>query len=265
MTATISVRQQAYEHIRGKVVRGEFEPGERLSNRKLAREVGASFIPVREAISQLVSEGLVEHRPDQGAFVATLSRREIEDLYDLREALECHAAAKVALRVDPERGWLSEMVAACRCLDDLIAEVGAEGGARVRLSSDQNDRWAIADASFHIALLRAAGNQKTIETVNLLRVMANTFGRRNVERSTDSLGKAAREHELIVQALLVGDAPAASRAMAGHIQRGCKNALDLFDRHAGSGGPAGHGSEDAEASGSTPISRSLDLCCSIRH
>ena len=75
MTATL--KQRAYNHIRRQVMTGRLSPGARLCNRGLAKEIGVSLIPVREAISQLVSEGLAEHRPRLGAFVVRVGREEL--------------------------------------------------------------------------------------------------------------------------------------------------------------------------------------------
>ena len=235
MNATSSVKHQAYHHIFGKVMRGELKPGERLSNRKIAREVGSSFIPVREAISQLTSEGLVEHRPQQGAFVAQLSRKELADLYDLREALECHAAVKVAAAINEKRDKLTDMVAACTALRKVHAEACSGRSDAVQLTAQQNERWVIDDATFHLSLLRAAGNQKAIKTVNSLRIMANIFGRRHSRRSLETLDQTCLDHEIILESLLAGDAAAAAEAMARHIQRGCRSALQTFDQRAASG------------------------------
>ena len=81
-----TLKQRAYEYIRRQLLNGELSPGSRLCNRTLAEQIGMSFIPVREAISQLASEGLIEHRPRLGAFVLDPSREQIEELYDFREA-----------------------------------------------------------------------------------------------------------------------------------------------------------------------------------
>ncbi|MCG8586726.1 MAG: GntR family transcriptional regulator, partial [Pirellulales bacterium] len=117
-------KQRAYEHIRQGMLTGRLLPGARLSNRALANEIGASLIPVREAISQLVSEGLAEHRPRMGAFVMQVDREELAELYDLREALECHAIRRaVADLTDVD---LEEMQRSNDQLSELMAVVAQQ-------------------------------------------------------------------------------------------------------------------------------------------
>ena len=86
-----NLSQKAYWHIHDKLSAGTLKPGFRLSNRAVAKEVGISFTPVREALNRLVSEGLLEYRAGLGVFVPECSRREIEELYEVREMLECAA------------------------------------------------------------------------------------------------------------------------------------------------------------------------------
>ena len=81
------------------LTRGDLAPGTRLVNRSLAKELGISFTPLREAINQLASEGLVEYVPGGGAFVRRLDRHQLAQLYDLREALEPFAAAEAAKHI----------------------------------------------------------------------------------------------------------------------------------------------------------------------
>ena len=96
------LKRRAYDHIVAKLVTGELPPGSRLSNRALGVEIGVSAIPVREAISQLQSEGLVEVQAGAGAFVPEPSYEELLDIYDLREAVECHAIGKTGGVLDED-------------------------------------------------------------------------------------------------------------------------------------------------------------------
>ena len=135
----VSYKQRAYDHIRDKLMVGELAAGCRLSNRALAREIGISIIPVREAISQLVSEGLLEHKPRVGTFVVEPSRQEIAELCELREALEAYAASRAAERISD--GELAEMQRCCDAMDVILEEVAQSGW-----DSARSDRWRLADA-----------------------------------------------------------------------------------------------------------------------
>ena len=97
----LSLAEQAYRHIRGKLADGELAQGKQLVNRVLADENGVSVIPVREAINRLTSEGLVEHVPGAGAFVRRVDCEQLNNLYVLRDALESCAAGEAARNITP--------------------------------------------------------------------------------------------------------------------------------------------------------------------
>jgi len=91
-----SVREKAYLLIQRKIASGELRAGSAISELALARELGSSRTPIREAIGQLVAEGLLDQTPNRGAVVKKLTRQDIVDLFELREALEVYAVAKAA-------------------------------------------------------------------------------------------------------------------------------------------------------------------------
>ena len=88
MQATLC--EKAYQHVRVLLTRGELPPGQKLVTRNLANDIGVSLAPVREALSRLATEGLVEHVPGAGVFVRKLDRQDLEELYILRDAIESY-------------------------------------------------------------------------------------------------------------------------------------------------------------------------------
>lgn len=92
--ASISLRRQVEEKLRGAIVRGRFAPGEHLSDRTLCEVFKVSRTVVREAVRQLEAEGLVETFPHRGSFVRVLTADEAEQIYDVRGVLEALAAKK---------------------------------------------------------------------------------------------------------------------------------------------------------------------------
>ena len=220
-----TLKQKAYNHIRGRILRGELSPGARLSNRKLAAEVGISFIPVREAIGQLVSEGLAEHRPNYGAVVREASREEIVDLYDFRHALECHAvkaAAKYVTAAD-----ISELEDRNRRLINAAVRITSSFGSGSVVCSDQ---FAIQDAAFHMVMLRAAGNSLVMKTIGDLQIMERVFSFRTTNLNKKRLDRVCSEHKRIIMCLRNGDADGAELAMAQHLDHGKQVAVAAFDR-----------------------------------
>src|SRR6476646_9375274 len=97
-----SIRGRAYVRIQRKIASGELAAGTALSEVALAAELGASRTPIREAIAQLVAEGLLEQTPNRGAVVVQLKRHDIIELFELREALELYAVTKAARQAVPE-------------------------------------------------------------------------------------------------------------------------------------------------------------------
>src|ERR1035437_9390317 len=94
--SSTSIRQKAYLYIQRKIAGGELAAGTAISELDIAKELGSSRTPIREAISQLIAEGLLEQSPGGGVLVVQFTRENIVDLCELREALETFALSKVA-------------------------------------------------------------------------------------------------------------------------------------------------------------------------
>jgi DNA-binding GntR family transcriptional regulator len=223
---TASLRDRAYNYIRTQLINGQFAPGARLSHRALAREMGISFIPVREAVSQLVSEGFVVHEPKLGTFVMQVSRQELAELYDLREALEGHAVTRAAGRISPEE--LAEMERSNDVMCGIAEEVSRLGPTA--WSGERIDRWMLSDAEFHVILLRAAGNGRALKIVSELRLMTHVFGHHNDSRSLADLERVCGEHKQLLDALRSGKANQAQQILVKHLRAGCELALAAYDR-----------------------------------
>src|SRR6188768_1858359 len=114
-TSTLS--SEAYESVRRRILRGELSLGESISRRKIAAELGMSFLPVSEALLRLEFEGLLESRPRAGTRVRIPSREDVEGHYIVREALETQAARLFAqFATARERAELKKLAARCDAL-----------------------------------------------------------------------------------------------------------------------------------------------------
>ncbi|RMG01359.1 MAG: GntR family transcriptional regulator, partial [Planctomycetota bacterium] len=98
----LTLRQQAYERLKEFLLRGELRAGMQLSEPELARRLGMSRTPVREALRQMENEGLIEYAPRFGAAVRVPHRKELEEMYAVREVLESYAAAEAAANMTAE-------------------------------------------------------------------------------------------------------------------------------------------------------------------
>jgi DNA-binding GntR family transcriptional regulator len=215
----LTQRENAYRHIRHKVTTGVFSAGERLYPAALAREIGVSLIPVREAIGQLQSEGLVVHRPRRGVFVKEIERRDLVDLIEFRTTLECAAAATAARRIN---------AAQLKELDDLWQHLRQTAERYSEPSGSDADslleEWHAADLAFHMLLFRAAGNRRAIRAIEDTHVMIRMFAGRTVFTVRN-----LQVHADICEAIRRHDPKAARRAMNGHMRRAGKRLLAHFD------------------------------------
>ncbi len=222
-----SLKKHVYQHIRTKLLSRELTPGTSISHRELAKEIGVSFTPVREAIGQLTNEGLLKCLPSRGTFVPELDREDLAELYDIREALECHSVGKMAGKLDA-----ADLAKMDRLTDEMVAvvdEVHRSGSPS--LDTEMADRWVTPDVAFHMTLLQAAGNRRALKITSELRIMAKIFGHRKHERPHDDLDMVCNEHRTIVAALREGNSEGARKAMAEHIRRGCLIDLAAYDRN----------------------------------
>jgi DNA-binding GntR family transcriptional regulator len=114
-----TVGAMVYEVLRESILRGVLAPGERLRQDRLAETIGVSRIPVRSALMQLESEGLITFHPYRGAVVTDLSVDEMREIYEIRALLEGYALRKVAPTLTPERlDMLEEMARELQGIDD---------------------------------------------------------------------------------------------------------------------------------------------------
>lgn len=221
-----SLRERAYDQIRNRLLTGRLRPGSRLSNRELAKELDMSTIPIREALTQLTSEGLLEHKPGVGVFVVDLTNQELDDLCDVRQALECHAVRKAVARISDSE--IRELRECCRTMAAVTDEVAAEGSEY--WDPKHVEPWTLADARFHVTLLRVAGNRRALKIVGDLRVMTYAFGYQDKRRTLAQLQRALQEHQQILEAVCSGDAELASQVMAEHLGRKRDSILQIYNR-----------------------------------
>lgn len=222
-----NLKEQAYGHLHGKLVRGELSPGERLSTRVLAAEMGMSIIPIREAVSQLQSEGFVEHRSGVGSFVPLPSYEELVEIYDLRESIESHAAAKAAQAItDADFAELS------RCADEMAAVLRQlEQRGRLQWEPELLAAWSTLDARFHDTIMSVAGNRRAVDTIRKLRDMSHIFGQRIASQPIQRLQQTLAEHRQILAAIEAGHLEEVRKFMSDHIRNGLQSLLQAHRRN----------------------------------
>ncbi|WP_169250933.1 GntR family transcriptional regulator [Brevibacterium sp. 'Marine'] len=191
------------ERVRSKITSGELEPGNPLSEVSLAQEFDVSRTPIREVLKQLQLEGLIEIRPKVGTFIREPSRREIVELFQLKEVLEGLAAALMARRGPcPELDQLEDIVAA--------SEVSSNAG--------DTDTYAAQVQDFHQTMVAGADNTKLVEQYERLMNQLAYF--RLVRRTLQHPGRAvnsSREHRQILTMIQDKDPFGAETTMRSHV------------------------------------------------
>ncbi|WP_198950217.1 MULTISPECIES: GntR family transcriptional regulator [unclassified Kineosporia] len=199
-----TMRDQVADSLRAAVVAGQMAPGEVYSAPALAERFGVSATPVREALLDLVRDGLMEPVRNKGFRVTALSSAELDATGDVRALLEPEAAARAARRPEAERRAAVERL---RPVARRIVEAARSGDVVGHVR---------ADREFHAGLLELTGNPVLAETVMRLRDRSRLYGLpRLAERGT--LSDTAREHDTILDLVAAGDAEAAAAAMRHHV------------------------------------------------
>jgi DNA-binding GntR family transcriptional regulator len=199
-----SLRAQVADAVRAALVAGSMSSGEVWSAPQLAERFGVSVTPVREALLELVRDGLLVAVRNRGFRVADPTDAELDATSDVRRLLEPAAAERAARQPADRRAAAQERLREAARAVTEAAEAG-DVVAHVR-----------ADRDFHAALLELAGNPVLTETVLRLRDRSRLYGGRG-HVAQDTLRQAATEHDRLVQFVLAGDADAARDLMARHV------------------------------------------------
>ncbi len=226
--SSTTIREKAYQYIQGRIAQGDLPSGGALSELLLAKELGSSRTPVREAISQLVSEGLLEQTPNRGTVVVRLTREDIVDLYELREALEVYVIAKVTREQLPPED-LKRLEQLSNGILTLVEELHASG--EQHLDAEQMSRFVAADRGFHTLLMAFSFNPRLRKIVDETRLLIRIFAMRRLGYGVAKLKHIHAQHAAIIQAIVEGDPGLATLRLAEHIQISRQERLDEFDRN----------------------------------
>jgi DNA-binding GntR family transcriptional regulator len=233
MEANTGQTQVAYNYIREKIMNGEMLPGNALTALELSKQIGVSRTPVRDALRQLETEGLVTITPNIGATVRSLSVDEFREHCFLRLALETFAAGEAArLRQESD---LRDMEAHFNLLKEHYEKSvsGRNAAAHARLRARH-------DICFHLAVVGATRNQLLKREVMRLCIMNRFVSNPSVqgdwenppgeveESAAENARRVVQEHKKILDAIREQDVPGARAAMEAHLQR----VIEIFDRAA---------------------------------
>ena len=194
----------AYDLVREQVLRGDLVPGAVIPQAALARELGVSTTPLREALRRLMTEGLVELDAHRDARVTRLTLEEARDLIEIRRSLDPLAAGLAAER---------------RTREDLALIRQAAEELRP-LRTDPATAELLTHRRFHVAIYTASHNQLLVQNLDGLWDKADRYRRLALEdgRTEADLDRTHSEHRALVDAIAAGDSATATTVMLAHVE-----------------------------------------------
>lgn len=213
---TVPVRERAYEYLKTSILSGRFNPGERLTEEHLAKELGISRTPIREALHKLESEGLIKPLATRGFVASQDSKAEVEELFEIRAVLEGYA-----LRV------------ICGRVTDLVLERLEETLQRAEetLKSGYLEDLFHWNTIFHDTLHEMITDKHRLyhQMVTMRQYVLRY--RKNTLQFPDGGSRTVDGHRKIVMALRLRDADLCERVMREHIQQSKEDALQFLFEH----------------------------------
>ncbi len=197
----ITISQQVYQIIKEEIIAGVYKPGDWLQEKELAGKLQVSRSPVREALRQLLADGLVTEIPNKGIFVRSLSPKEITEIFEVRKMMEGNAVLSLKGKLtDREKEELTGY------RDDFI---------RLHKENDL-ERYIQVDSAFHRYLIQCSGNSILNELYRKVRYMTMMF--RIFSLSTkERFDESQQEHVDIINCLLADEMEKAEQINNRHL------------------------------------------------
>lgn len=199
--SSASIVDRVYKELKSRAVNYALKPGSRLNEGEIARSLGVSRTPLREAMNRLTSDGFLEFSPHQGFFRKRLDAREIFELYELRRTIEVAAARLASCRARGEQ------------FDELEAFLSLSAQAA---ETEPIDKLVSFDEGFHDRIVQMTGNAAmlaALQNINERIRFVRWIDMENNRRSTQ------KEHVAILEALRAGNGDTAAALLDHHIDR----------------------------------------------
>ena len=202
MNEYLPLRDVVFNTLRQAILKGELKAGERLMEIALAERLGVSRTPIREAMRKLEQEGLVVMIPRRGAQVANITEKDLNDVLEVRIALENVAIEKACDRMTEEE--MSKLWLAAKEFEHTIAE-----GNLVKLAE--------ADVAFHEIIYRASDNKRLIQVLNNMREQIYRY-RVEYLKEGETRDVLVKEHEELTRAIRERNVERAKELSFQHIE-----------------------------------------------
>ncbi len=202
MNAYLPLRDVVFNTLREAILRGDLQPGERLMELQLASKLGVSRTPIREAIRMLEQEGLAVTMPRKGAEVAKMTLKAMEDVLEIRGALDEFASQLACERITEEQ---------------LVRLEARKQDFEASLKTGDVKLIAEADVNFHDVIYEATGNPKLVSLLNNLREQIYRYRVEYIKKA-ENHPILIKEHEAIYQSLLKRDEKEARLSIREHVE-----------------------------------------------
>ncbi len=213
ITQPLPLAKMALQAIRDSILNGNLVPGELYNEMTLARELGISRTPVREALLELSAQGLVTYLPRKGVMVNHFERHDVEEIFELRKAIELATVEKVAKHRDA---------------NDLSAIEKALNNQKKAFKRKDPKTYLHFDRLFHVTLAQLTNNRRFADIIENIRDIFQLIARQALSRES-RWQEVIKEHERILDAIKQGDAISAREAMNDHLDRSKTTVLEKFD------------------------------------
>lgn len=222
MNEFLPLRDVVFNTLRQAILTGELKPGERLMEIHLANKLGVSRTPIREAIRKLELEGLVTMIPRRGAEVAQITEKSMNDVLEVRRAMDALCAELACERISEEQ------ISALQQAREKFEEAVKTGDVR---------KCAQADVALHDIIVKATGNMRLVQLINNLSEQMYRY-RFEYLKDVSQYDKLVEEHRIICESICRRDRAAASEAAKLHIDNQEKTIIRQIrlekEKHAGS-------------------------------
>ena len=203
-----SKKDVAYEYLKEKILGDELKPGTALSEIAIAKELGISRTPLREAMRELEREGMIVSYPDRGSFVSSVSSSDIDEIYELRNMVECWCLSKGFDRLDRD-----ELLSLKKDFEEAY----------------EKDDWQLfhkADRKLHGMIVDSAASPRIRNFADYLNLQSERI-RRVSAKGSNRNRKSLEEHSAIIEAIVANDRKKAEKELKRHLSSVGETALEV--------------------------------------
>ncbi|MDP9743335.1 UNVERIFIED_ORG: DNA-binding GntR family transcriptional regulator [Bacillus sp. B2I3] len=205
------LKDRAYEMIKKLLMNGELSPGEFVKEGDLSEQLEMSRTPIRSALQRLEHDGLVRIHPKQGIYICDISVKQVNEVYEIRIALETFALRKLSQII--EKHQIEELY-------DILNQ-------QYEYIKNEDSYSALEyDMRFHLKIMEFNKNEQMLDMFKSIREKLEFYGKEVLKKKIDRLKQTYDEHVLIVEALEKGITEEVGRHIEEHIQYGRKTLLD---------------------------------------